>query len=154
MSGPIKLRRRPVEVEAMQMPTQPDIDAVREIVKWIEPGFVEAYESGVPSGFGPMWRFTESSISFAVSAILNDEDGIARLGDWIVRRGDEFTVLDSAAVDAEYERPDRLHTIARNSPVIQYLLREGRQIEAIRELRRETNCGLSEARVAIEEVQS
>lgn len=40
----MKYRKKPVVIEAMQLPTEPDTSAVEAIVEWMAPGLVARWE--------------------------------------------------------------------------------------------------------------
>ena len=96
---PEEYRKKPVVVEAMQMPLDPDEYQVEAIVEWIEPGIVEAWDSP-DIGEGPISSW---GINYLEINTLEGEM-TARLGDYVIKgvQG-EFYPCKSSIFSATYE---------------------------------------------------
>ena len=101
MKTPKTYRKRPVVIEAMQMPIIPDVETLESIVEWVSPGLVDAaYDDKAGD-------FPDTVESWASNVIhLGTLEGTmkASLGDWIIRgiKG-EFYPCKPDIFEATYE---------------------------------------------------
>jgi hypothetical protein len=93
----MKYRRKADEVDAMQMPMEPDMTDVEAIVDWVTPGIVKYVDDPDWPGWG-LTEITDWSTRFIY---FNNE--MARPGEFIVKDRGSVLVMTANEFNRKYE---------------------------------------------------